>query len=355
MIATFAKRAAVLAAAVSAAAAMLASTAAAQVNLSAETSSAGNMPHLSMIHLAEVAGEQDIANLQVAEGQTLTNSVLNVAEGRTDIASAPLILTFLLDKGRGPYSKQGEDGAALAANLRALYPYNAGAFGLFALESANIRAWEDLKGRTIFNGPPRGAALVNARQVIQLATGMKDGEGYTGVQANWGQLATILVDGSVEGFVIPLTFPSPRVTVAASAGAVNIVSTPKAVFEGEGFQRLMKAPGNVPIVVAEADMGYADGAGVTLISEDATFRGMGTAFADIVHQDMSDDLAKALTAAHIATLERLKARAPYARNAGLAEMTADGSGFCGPMRLKYHPGAIAAWEEAGYAVPDCAR
>ena len=55
--------------------------------------------------------------------------------------------------------------------MRALYPYNAGAFGLFALESENINSWDDIAGKTIFNGPPRGAALVNARQAIVLASG----------------------------------------------------------------------------------------------------------------------------------------------------------------------------------------
>lgn len=330
-------------------------SASAQVNLSAEASSPGNSPHLSIIHMAEIAGEAGIANLQVQEGQTLTNSVLNVAEGKTDIAPAPLILTFLLEKGRGPYSKQGDAGAALAANLRALYPYNAGAYGLFALDSTNIRSWDDLKGRTIFNGPPRGAALVNARQTIQLNTGMKDGDGYTGKQVNWGQLATILVDGSVDAFVMPLTFPSPRVTVASSAGRINIISTPKETFEGEAFQRLLKAPGNVPIVVKEADMGYGPEHGVTLISEDATFRGMGTAFADIVHKDMDEALVKSLVEAYIKSMDRLTARAPYVANIGLAVLDPDLSGFCGPLQLKYHPGAIAAWEEAGYSVPDCAR
>ena len=28
---------------------------------------------------------------------------------------------------------------------------------------------------------------------------------------------------------------------------------------------------------------------------------------------------------------------------------------CGPNPLKYHPGAVAAWEEAGYTIPDCAK
>ena len=28
------------------------------------------------------------------------------------------------------------------------------------------------------------------------------------------------------------------------------------------------------------------------------------------------------------------------------------TGMCGAMPLKYHPGAVRAWEEAGYTVPD---
>lgn len=338
-----------------AAAGFFTTSATAQVNLSAEASSPGNSPHLSIIHLAEIAGEAGLANLQVQEGQTLTNSVLNVAEGKTDIAPMPLILGFLLEKGRGPYATQGEEGAALAANLRALYPYNAGAYGLFAHESSNIKSWDALEGKTIFNGPPRGAALVNARQTIQINTGMKDGEGYTGKQVNWGQLSTLLVDGSVDAFVMPLTFPSPRVTVALAAGKVNIVSTPKDVFESDGFQNLFKAPGNVPIVVKWEDMGYGPDLGVTLISEDATFRGMGTAFADIVHKDMDTELVKSLVATYIANMDRMAARAPYVSNIGMAELDSDLSGFCGPLTLTYHPGAVQAWEEAGYTVPDCAK
>jgi TRAP-type uncharacterized transport system substrate-binding protein len=333
----------------------LSGTAQAQENLSAEASSPGNSPHLSIIHMAEIAGKAGIANLQVQEGQTLTNSVLNVAEGKTDIAPAPLILVFLLDKGRGPYSKQGENGAKLAANLRALYPYNAGAYGLIALESSGIKSWADVEGRTLFNGPPRGAALVNARQTIQLNTGLKDGEGYTGKQVNWGQLATLLVDGSVDGFVLPLTFPSPRATVAASAGKLNIISTPKDVFEGDAFQKLLKAPGNVPIIVEEKDMGYSDDSGVSLISEDATFRGMGTAFADIVSKDMDKALVKSLVSTYIESMDLMGARAPYVANIGLGVLDPDLSGFCGPLQLKYHAGAIEAWEEAGYTIPDCAR
>ncbi|SMO41326.1 hypothetical protein SAMN06265173_10251 [Thalassovita litoralis] len=338
-----------------AAAGLMASPALAQSNLSAETSSPGNSPHVSILYLAETAAQEGVANLQVQEGQTLTNSVLNVAQGRTDIASMPLILGFLLSKGRGPYSKQGEAGAELAADLRALYPYNAGAYGLIALESKGVTSWADLKGKDVWNGPPRGAALVNARQAIQLAAGLKDGEDYTGHQANWGQLPTLLVDGSMDAFVFPLTFPSARATTMQAAGNVVMVSTPKDVFESDSYQKVFNAPGNVPIVIKWEDMGYQDGKGIRLISEDATFRGLGTAFTDVVNKDMPFDTAKALVAAYIKNMEQLKSKTAYMKNVGVAEMDPKLSGFCGINPVKYHPGAVAAWEEAGYTVPECAK
>ncbi|MBO32749.1 MAG: C4-dicarboxylate ABC transporter substrate-binding protein, partial [Rhodospirillaceae bacterium] len=50
-------------------------TAQAQVNLSAETAGPTGVPGNVMGHMADVLGEKKIANLQVAQGQTLTNSV----------------------------------------------------------------------------------------------------------------------------------------------------------------------------------------------------------------------------------------------------------------------------------------
>ncbi len=336
--------------------ALAAGSANAQANLTAETASPGNSPHATVLHLAEAAGAAGVANLQVQEGQTLTNSVQNVAQGRTDISAMPLILGFLMQKGRGPYSSLGkEKGAELAANLRALYPYNAGAYGLVVLESEGITSWDQLAGKNVWNGPPRGAALVNARQAIFLAAGLKDGEDYTGHQDNWGQLSQRLVDGSMDAFVFPLTFPSARVTTMQAAGNVVMVSTPKDIFESEAYQKVFNAPGNVPLEVSWNEMGYGEDSGVRLISEDKVYRGIGTAFTEVVNKDMPFETAKGLVAAHIATLDALREKTPFMKNVGLAELDPAKSGFCGMNPVKYHPGAVAAWEEAGYTVPDCAK
>ncbi len=324
-------------------------------NLTAETASPGGSIHLSMVHLAEVAAEAGVANIQVADGQTLTNSIQNVAEGKTDIAGTPYILPFLLAKGRGPYSKLGEEkGAELASNLRALYPVTLGIFALYAYDSVGLKGWDDLEGKTIYNGPPRGAALTNARAIIQLAAGLKEGDGYKGVQTNWGQAVKTITDGSADAVVLPVLFPDSRITQSLASGNMTVWSVPKEKFESEPFQKYLRAPGSAPFELPAEDA-YLGDSGVTLVTEDGVFRGLATIGGDIVNKNMSFDLAKALTKAHIDTLDRLKAKAPFAKHAGYGIVDSVKSGMCGPNPLKYHEGAVAAWEEAGYTIDDCAK
>ncbi len=323
-------------------------------NLTAETGPPGGSIHLALLHLAEVAAENDIANIQVAASQTLTNSVQNVAEGKTDIAGAPYILPFLLSAGRGPYSKLGtETGAELASNLRALYPYTIGVFALYAYDSKGLKGWNDLEGKKIYNGPPRGAALSNARSIIQLATGLQDGSGYQGVQANWGQAVKTITDGSADAILLPVLFPDNRITQALASGNITVWSTPKDKFESEAFQKYLNAPGSAPYTIPTVDARL--GQGVTVLSEDSTFRGLATIGGDVVNKSMSFDIAKALTKAHIDTLEQLRIKAPFAQQAGYGIVDVKKSGMCGPNPLKYHAGAVAAWEEAGYVIDDCAK
>lgn len=332
----------------------LAGTAQSAENLTAETASPGGSIHLSMAHLAEVAAEAGVANIQVADGQTLTNSIQNVAEGKTDIAGTPYILPFLLAGGRGPYSKLGaEKGAELAGNLRALYPVTLGIFALYAYDSKGLGGWDDLEGKTIYNGPPRGAAVSNARAVIQLTAGLKEGDGYKGVQVNWGQAVKTITDGSADAIVLPILFPDYRITQGLASGNMTVWSIPKEKFESEPFQKYLKAPGSAPFTLSAEDANLGDG--VTLKTDDGTFRGLATIGGDIVNKNMSFDLAKALTKAHIDTLDKLKSKAPFAKHAGYGVVDVVKSGMCGANPLKYHEGAVAAWEEAGYTIDDCAK
>lgn len=335
--------------------AMFATSAAAQSILTAETASPNTAPGISIISLSEAAAKEGVADIQVTAGQTLTNSVQNVAEGKTDIAAAPYILPFLLSRGVGPYASLGQEtGAELAGQLAALYTYRISVQGLYAYDSAGISGWDDLEGKTIYNGPPRGAALTNARLLIRTVTGLEEGTGYTGVQVNWGQAVKTIQDGSADAFVLPQAFPDPRVSAGLASGDMTVWSMPKDVFEGEAFAKVAALPGTVPVTIPVADAGYGDG--VTIVSEDDMIRGPGTVGADLVNVSMEFDTAKALTAAFINNIESIyHAKAPFMPGVWHGETDPALTDMCGNNPVKYHPGAVAAWEEAGYTIPDCAK
>lgn len=327
-------------------------TAHAEVNLTAETASPGGAVHLAPSHLAEVAGTGGLANIQLTDGQTLTNSIQNVAEGKTDIASTPHILPFLMSRGVGPFGSLGkEKGAELAGNLRSIYPYTLGIFFLYAYDAKGLTGWDDLEGRKIYNGPPRGGALTNARSMIQIITGLKDGEGYEGLQTNWGQAGALVTSGEPDAVVLPELFPGNRIVTATSAGKMTAWSMPKDVYEGEAMQKYMKAPGSAPFTDSAADLQALMGDDWTFVSEDDTFRAFATIGGDVVHKDMDEELVYSLVSAYVKSLDALLAKAPFAGNVNFDNPML---GMCGLNPMKYHPGAARAWREAGYELDDCA-
>ena len=322
--------------------------------MTAEGSNPGSTPLTTIITLAELASAQGLADFQVQDGQTLTDSLVNVARGNTDVAPVPLIAPFLLSRGAGPYVSIGaEEGATLVGNVSALFTLSFGAMSLYAYDSSPVSGWDSLEGRRIINGPPSGGALANARAMIQIIAGLEDGVGYEGVQSNWGQMSQFIADGSGDGVVLPIYFPDERITQASAAGAMTLYSVPREAYESEAFQRYLASPGTVGFEVPIADLPQQDG--LTISSEDDMWRSPMTAGAVVVSSDMDFEMARALTALMLENLESFESRAPYMRLALLGAIAADETGMCGPNPIKYHPGAIAAWEEAGYTVPDCAR
>ena len=326
----------------------------AMVNLTAETASPTSAPGVSVIAFAEAAAKHKVADMQVTTGQTLTNSVQNVAEGKSDIAAAPFVLPFLMSRGVGPYAKLGKDaGAALTSKLAVLYTYRIACQGLYAYDSSNFPGYDGIKDATIFNGPPRGAALTNARDLVRLVTGLEEKKDYTGVQVNWGQAVKTIQDGSADANVLPMSFPDARMTAAMSSGDMTIWSMPVAAFDGEQFGKFTKRPGTVAVSLPISEMGWKSG--VTVVSEDDTFRCPGTVGGEIVNTSMSFDTAKTLTKAFLDSLVDIKAKAPFMANSWHGETDVAKTDMCGLNPMKYHPGAVSAWEDAGYKIPDCAK
>ena len=208
-------------------------------------------------------------------------------------------------RGLGPYAGLGKKkGKETAGNLRLLYPYHLAHYYLIAFAASGIDSWDKLKGKTIFNGPPRGGALNTARALIRLTTGMNEGKGYTGKQIAWGQADSIFLDGAVDAAVRPGTNPAAYLPIYIAAGKINLVSIPKAKMDSAAFRKFLRAPGNVAFVFPKKNLAHY-GPGVNVISEDDMFRSISNTGGDVVHKSMPNALARALTAAMIETLPDL--------------------------------------------------
>lgn len=337
-------------------AALTASGSLAQANLTSNAAGAGTAGALSATSLVEFAAERGIANIQLKDGQTGSKYTLALAEGKIDLASSPFVLPFLISKAAGPFSNLDKEKAKeLGHNVQMLYPYTFSIFALYAYDAKGIDGWDDLKGMKVLNGPPRGTAALNSRSLIQLFTGLKPEDDYESVTVNWSQMPAAIIDGTVDAAMIPVMFPGPRVTQASAAGAMTMYSMPKEAFEAEATQKFLNKPGSTPFIAPLADIQAAMGDGWTVVSEDDMFRGKAVPGGDFVNKSMDEELAFQLTKAHIENLDAIKALAPFMSTLNFGDVSEEANGLCGANIVKFHPGAVRAWEEAGYTLPDCAK
>ena len=77
------------------------------------------------------------------------------------------------------------------------------------------------------------------------------------------------MDGGVAASVRPGNNPPTWIPIYEAAGQINIVSVPKAIWEGKGFQKLANGPGAVPVKYTIKDLSWGK---TKVISEDGFYR-----------------------------------------------------------------------------------
>jgi len=216
----------------------------------------------------------------------------------------------------------------------------------------------DLAGKRIWNGPPRGAALTSGRAMVQLLSGLQDGEGYEGVQTPWPDTVPTITSGGADAWTIPEGLPSGREIAMAAAGGITIHDVPSDLLASELGQQILNAPGHAPYSVPIEDFraAYA-GNDITIVVDDDSFDSYATAFGQIVPAGMDDALVYDIVTAFLKGQDRFitgSPRGPFAR-ISFGEIDGVSQGICGAVQIKMHPGAIRAFEDAGHTVADCVR
>lgn len=329
------------------AALILGTSAFAQETLSSATADVGSSPHFVMTTIAAAADGAGLANVQVQEGQALTRVQLAVARGELDMGTIPVVTTFLMRNGLAMFSELGaEQGAELSGQLMAITGFNSGVYHAMTFADSGIEDWGDIAGKRVFIGAPTGGAAVQVQQMIRLITGYEPGTDYEAIQLDWGSGVQGLLDGNIDLVVRPGSQPDGFMDRLTSAGPVRILGIPADIVAREDFARFSNAPGTLPDTIG-ADI--YDPELVEITNDGAT---LAIGLAVVANAALDEDLIYGITSAYIAGLDATESATPWAANLGLREGSYGLSPIAG---LRYHPGALRAWEEAGVMIPDHMR
>lgn len=303
-----------------------------------ETAGVGDPIHATFVTFANQAGKVGV-EIQVNAGQTLTKSMLK--GGREEIqffSTVPSLVNLM--KGQKRMYANVDDAPVAAEKLRAIFGFKAGAYHPVTLAGSGIETWEDLKGKTIFTGPPAGSASATSEALIKIITGYEAGKDYTAVRLSWGEGFAALADKKIDMMVRPAEVGSSRIEQFGLSGEFRILSIPDGVLSSEAMQALFGRPGRGML---QFDGGvYAGQLTGGVITALGFTQFVGT------HAGVDEDVVYKATKAFWENLEEVHATAFF-----LKEITPE-TAFTS-VNVPLHPGAVRYYDEVGIAIPERLR
>lgn len=303
-----------------------------------ETAGVGDPVHTMFVAFANQAGKSGV-EIQVNAGQTLTKSMLKGAKGDIDFFSTVPSLVNLMAGQKRMYEKI-EGAPELAKNIRAILGFKAGAYHPVTLSGSGIESWEDIKGKTVFTGPPAGSASATSEALIKIITGYVAGEDYTAVRLSWGEGYAALADGKIDMMVRPAEIGSANIERFGLSGEFRVLSIPEDKVESEEMQALFGRPGrgmlqfNGDVYKGQLTDGEITALGFTQF--------VGT------HAGVDEDVVYNATKAFWENLAEVHNTAFF-----LKDVTKD-TAFTS-VNVPLHPGAVRYYDEVGIAIPDGLR
>lgn len=303
-----------------------------------ETAGVGDPVHTMFVAFANQAGKADV-EIQVNAGQTLTKSMLKGAKGDISFFSSVPGLVNLMAGQKRMYAKI-EEAPALSKNLRAIVGFKAGAYHPVTLAGSGIEKWDDIKGKTVFTGPPAGSASATSETIIKNITGFEAGKDYKAVRLSWGEGYAALADKKIDMMVRPAEIGSARIEQFGLSGEFRVLSIPNEAMETDAMKKLFGGAGR-GVMTFDGDV-YKGQLTKGEINALGFFQFVGT------HAGMDADAVYKATKSFWENISEVQATAFF-----LKEVTKE-TAFTS-VNVPLHPGAIRYYEEAGFDIPDNLR
>jgi TRAP transporter TAXI family solute receptor len=246
-------------------------------------------------------------------------NIRDVMSGAVNIGIAQSDTQYYARQGEGPFKDKPQP------KLRALFSVYPEMLVVMAREEANIRRFEDLKGKRVSIGPP-GSGTRATMDLVMNAHGITRGDLKAAVEMKFVEMPPALCENKIDAFVFVAGHPNVILQDAANGCRTRIVPV-----AGPAVDELLA--GRPYYAKAEIPSGAYKGT-------DSAQPTIGTVATLVVSADMPEDMAYAITKAVFDNFDDFRKLHPAV--AGLGK----GDALKGtPVPL--HPGAARYFKEVG--------
>ena len=315
----------------------VAGTASAETILRGEAGAASGSTAVVMQLLSKYAATDANITVKVNTGQTLTRSLLKLSADKIEVAITPVGAFSAMTRGAGPYKKLGEKAKVASKNVRSLFAFLGGHFHPITYADSGISEFKDIKGKTVFVGPPSGSASGQSIGIIRAVTGYEPGKEYKAVKLGWGAANQAFEDGKFDLFMRPQMIGSAMINQFGASKKIRVLDIPESVKKSEAWKKYEKVPGRtLDLLPAKT---YTN-----VVNNDKSINAAAYVMMVTVNKNMDDGTAYKLTKAMFDNIKAVHSVSP-----ALHPLTAK-SAFRNNI-VPVHPGAAKFYEENGIKVP----
>ena len=251
-------------------------------------------------------------------------SVFNVnalRSGELEFGVAQSDVQFHAFNGSGRFADQGPD-----EKLRSVFSIHPEPFTVVARADANIKTFEDLKGKRVNVGNP-GSGQRNTMEVLMDKMGWTMNDFALASELQPAEQAQALCDNNVDAIVYTVGHPNGSIQEATTGCSAVLVTVDNDAVRGlvadNPFYRMATIPGGM----------YRGN------DNDATTFGVGATI--VTSADVPDEVVYAMTKSVFENLDQFRSLHPALANLDPKQMVQDG------LSAPLHPGAEKYFREAG--------
>ena len=299
----------------------------------------GTSAFLTQSTMATIVNQADTGyTLTVDATGAATRHQIDLAEGEIDFAMTSPTVHFLLSNQRAMYQNL-DNAAEMAERIRLVFWYPYGAYHVITYAEDGMESLEDIRGKTVFLGPPGGGAWNAAAGWVEAQTGMKPEEDFENFNGSWSSAFQAFQDRQIDVYVNGGIAPFPQVEQLAATSELRLLGPTPAQWAEQTDEQKAPTQG----LGRELGVIPAGIYGENIVNTDDVYT-LGAVVGVVTREDMDEEAVYQVTKAFWEGVEEMRATAPWLANLDLDYAVSEGG-------VPLHPGAQRYYEEIGLTIP----